>query len=416
MQRTFDITDTNIKLNLGICHLNSNEKQIAFDNPHCTEYFCNLQNISDCTNCTDYLLSKHKLKLYNPNYLPDNTNNDSEYCEKNCTNGYIYDYINRDKENVRTSEIDKIKLIEHFYQKSLCTSLDEIPYNINYEYTFPKPKTVVHWGQLKMLLITIIFFNIIIEPDDEKVIIIYPGSARGDDILLLCKMYPNTIWYLIDPHKHHEQLYNHPQIKEIIESYFTNELANKYYNLFKNRNHKLLFISDIRSNTDDESIISDQQQNIDWHTILQPDYSYLKFRCPYNIKKYEYYKGTIFIQPYAPISSTETRLLLTKEIEKCTYNCEKYQAKLFYFNRILRPSYYSKSLINNNMYFDHCYDCTYFAYIIQDYLKKFKHFNFFKTSNLQEIMKFLTQQISKYTMNKIAVHNQYVRNNLLYTS
>ena len=47
---------------------------------------------------------------------------------------------------------------------------------------------------------------------DEEVHIVYPGSARGDNILICCEMFPNTIWYLIDPNRFNEKLYNHPQI------------------------------------------------------------------------------------------------------------------------------------------------------------------------------------------------------------
>ena len=76
------------------------------------------------------------------------------------------------------------------------------------------------------------------------------------------------------------------------------------------------------------------------------------------------------------ISSTESRLLLKTGLIKKTYNVDEYQGKFFYFNRIIRPGYYNKSIIPENDYFDHCYDCTYFSYIIKNYLDKFsKYYN-----------------------------------------
>jgi hypothetical protein len=226
-------------------------------------------------------------------------------------------------------------------------------------------------------------------------------------------MFPNTIWHLIDPREHHPKLYEHKQVEEIITDLFTDEIAEYFFKKFKNRDYKLLLISDIRSATEDENVLKDQEQNIKWHKIIKPDYSYLKFRCGYESEEiYKYYKGLIFIQPYAPISSSETRLLLKKELEEYEYNILEYQGKMHYFNRVLRPSYYKKSLINNNNYFDHCYDCTYFSYLIKNYIDNFSNFNPFNSTNIFDIMKKITNYISKNTNNRIANINSYIRTNL----
>ena len=177
-------------------------------------------------------------------------------------------------------------------------------------------------------------------------------------------------------------------------------------------------MSDIREGTDDDKIVRDQECNANWHKIIQPDFSYLKFRCPYdNPIIYKYYKGDIYLQLYAPTSSTETRILFTKNLEPYEYNSQEYQGKMLYFNRIIRPSYH-KSLIKNNFYFDHCYDCTYFGYIIKNYIKKFKLVSPFQKLNknkttIYDIMKYITKYISKYSQDKISIHNKYVRTNIL---
>ena len=71
----------------------------------------------------------------------------------------------------------------------------------------------------------------------------------------------------------------------------------------RSNNHKLLFISDIRVNTNFKEIDKDQKNQLKWHDIIQPDYSQLKFRLPYfnsetNDKYYRYAKGKIYIQPF----------------------------------------------------------------------------------------------------------------------
>jgi hypothetical protein len=416
MPRTFDIKEEdNINFNINICDLSKSENiEIIKKNPHCLEYFCKKNNIHNCNKCINYLLEKKKIKLLYNKYSYKNDSENIDYCLKNCTNGYKYDNIEiNKKETLDSNNIDRYKKLKKFKKKKLPILLDEVKYKLDYEDNNSKPRTVIHWGQLKMLLITIIFFINVLKETDYEVHIIYPGSARGDDILILCEMFPNTIWHLIDPHEHHPKLHNHNQVKEIISDFFTDSTAKYFYEKFKNRDYKLLFMSDIRKATDDESVLNDQEENINWHKIIKPDFSFFKFRCGYETNEiYKYYKGLIFLQPYAPQSSTETRLLLNKELEVYDYNINEYQGKLYYFNRVLRPSYYKKSIINESNYFDHCYDCTYFSYLIKNYLNNFSKFNPFNSTNVFDIMKKITNKISKYTNNKIAFMNSYIKNNM----
>ena len=304
-------------------------------------------------------------------------------------------------------KIDNYKNIFKFKNNDFITKYSDLPYLIKYENTFPKPKTVVHWGQLKMLLVTALFFIKVIDPNEKEVHVIYAGSARGDNILLLCEMFPNTIWYLVDPRDHNKLLYkklqNKDQIYEITKSYFTDDIAKKYYEKFKNRNHKLLFLSDIRDGTEDDKVLRDQDWNANWHKIIKPDFSYLKFRCGYETEKnYKYYKGEIYLQIYAPSSSTETRILFEKELEEGEYNIDEYQGKMQYFNRVIRPSYH-KTLFKNNDNFDHCYDCAYFSYFIKNYLSKFSSVSPFQNKNIFSIMKYITYFLGKHSQNKIKI-------------
>jgi len=397
---------------IGNCNLSNSQKKIAYNNPHCIEYFCNYKNIVSCNKCGNYLLNKKK-SLWNKELI-NKSKEDIIYCNEKCNNGFIYDYIERPSIKNNTFYIDNYKNDKNFYNDKLIYKLDDLDYVVEYENTFPKPKTVIHWGQLKLLLACILFFINVINPDDKDIHIIYAGSARGDNILILCDMFPNIVWYLTDPRPHHKKLYTHKQVKEIRKEYFTNDTATMYYNKFKNRNHKLLFLSDIREDTSDDAVLRDQEMDAEWHKIIQPDFSSIKFRCGYESEKiYNYFKGTIYLQVYAPASSTETRILFKKKLEPYSYDINEYQGKLLYFNRVIRPSYHKKSIIHDNSYFDHCYDCTYFSYIIKNYISKFHNFNPFNTNDVFKIMKIITNKISKYTQDKIYVHNKHFRNNII---
>jgi cap2 methyltransferase len=417
INRINNIKDINFEIKN--CKMDKKLMSISYKNPHCTEYFSNNNNIYNCTNCYNYL--KNKMFIEHKNIVDKQLKKLT--CDvkelKKCSNGYLYNIIKIDENNnYTTNNIDKYKNINDFEKNTLITKYDDVKYVVDYENTYPKPKTVVHWGQLKMLLTTLVFFYKTIYEIDKEIHIIYAGSAIGDNILLLCNMFPNIKWYLIDPRKHNKLLYNHNQVIEIKEEYFTNEIATEYYNRFKNRKYKLLFISDIREGTEDEKVLLNQESNIKWAKIIKPDYSYFKFRCGYETDEiYKYYKGKILLQIYAPQSSTETRIMFKKNIRKCEYNIKEYQGKMLYFNRILRPSYYTNNYIQDNNIFDHCYDCTYFGKIIKIYIKKYKNFNYFKLhknkKNILKIMNTITNFLSKYSSNKIIAMNKIIKSNIL---
>ena len=49
----FDII--NDEYYLGLCKLDDTMKDIAKKNPHCTEFFCNLSNVFNCSKCISTL-------------------------------------------------------------------------------------------------------------------------------------------------------------------------------------------------------------------------------------------------------------------------------------------------------------------------------------------------------------------------
>ena len=117
-------------------------------------------------------------------------------------------------------------------------------------------------------------------------------------------MFPNTNWYLVDPRKNNKgvsvfdkRLYNIKRVKSIITEYFTNDLAKKMVNELKT--NYFLFISDIRlfeqenRNNKEDDIDVDMKRQMEWHKILKPNYSQLKFRIPYNKPEYDYLEGDI---------------------------------------------------------------------------------------------------------------------------
>ena len=56
MQKLEDLEEG--KCYIGNCYLTNEQKKIAYKNPHCVEYFCKIDNISNCTKCYNFLKKK----------------------------------------------------------------------------------------------------------------------------------------------------------------------------------------------------------------------------------------------------------------------------------------------------------------------------------------------------------------------
>jgi hypothetical protein len=98
-----------------------------------------------------------------------------------------------------------------------------------------------------------------------------------------------------------------------------------------------------------------------------------KFRLPWDDEKTEYLNGDIYIQPYPPATSTETRLIIGKNAGTKIYDNRKYEEQLFYFNNQVRPMDFPNKMQyihptrKNGLSND--YDSVAEVYILEQYLK-----------------------------------------------
>jgi len=319
------------------CIFNKGILKLVQKNPHTTQYFCDIENIDVCSNT----------------------------CSKKP--GFIYKRKFRGPLHQKNI-LSKLNLQSNYKKDKLPETHDDIKNGFTFYNRKQLPVSTVHWGQLKLFLSTL---NFLINycPKEKDVNILYVGSAEGHNIPLLVEMFPNTDWYLVDPRDvFDKRLYNMKRVKMIKNAYFTDKLAMKMKKRLKKK--YFLFISDIREfkgkDKDENDIDVDMKLQYNWYKILKPEYSQLKFRIPYNKKKYDYLDGKIFFQEYAPVSSTETRLVVKKNAKNKIYSLKEYEGKCFYFNRIIRPSYYKHSY-NHIDIMDHCYDCSKMFYLIDKY-------------------------------------------------
>jgi len=236
-----------------------------------------------------------------------------------------------------------------------------------------------HWGQKKLLLSEIQFFTRISKTlnitNFKDYAVVYIGSAGGHHLPILYNMFPELIWLLYDPAPFSKDVYKHP-LKDsavyVYNMFFTDETI-KHVKA-NSQNRKILFISDIRVEAKEITIIKDMGDQAYWGMELNSEFMLLKFRLPYDdldkvpinnnqfrfdnkklinpLFKTEkkdnmiYLKGDIYLQIFPPPYSGELRLFIEQKNNKYEldeYNYIDIQNKIFKYN-----SQYRIDFICNN--------------------------------------------------------------------
>lgn len=201
--------------------------------------------------------------------------------------------------------------------------------------------------------------------------VLYIGAAQGHHLYKLAEMFPLVTFVLYDMREFAEELKTLPNV-ELHQQRFTDELIPLYKAWA--RENILLFISDIRgevtalrknASTDAEAehfikitegkINMDMRQQENWVLQLSdpnnpknsPLASLLKFRPMHHFEQkpylpshdFTYLKGEVLLQAYAPLESSECRLLVwgKDRCEMRVYNSRLHDAKMCFFNHKIRP-------------------------------------------------------------------------------
>lgn len=234
----------------------------------------------------------------------------------------------------------------------------------------------LHQGQRKLLLTEILFLT---KYGHLNNVIVYIGAAGGHHIPYLAELFPNHIFNLYDPSKF--AIKPTDRIR-IYNQLFLEQDAKKY------TNQNVLFISDIRVYGEPQlnekgnmirpdSVLDDMELQKKCVQIINPIASMLKFRLPWcsaaqKSKYCPYLKGIIYIQPFAPIHSTETRLIVLKKdnYKTINYNSIKYEEQLRRHNIITRIwQWFPHKVDTQTTTLDHCYDCRAEIEILSNFLK-----------------------------------------------
>jgi hypothetical protein len=210
-------------------------------------------------------------------------------------------------------------------------------------------KKTIHWGQRKLLLSLVQFLTLFWNP--KKVSnpkIVYAGAAPGTNIGIVSMLFPEVEFHLYDPApfkiEPNERIH-------LYQQYFTDADAKKWAN-----RSDIYFISDIRTadytkakdlDENENQIMKDMEMQMVWFNIIDPVEGQLKFRPPYTggnrPDRIEYFYGYVFKQPWAPQTTTETRLVPVRNDSKkwfiASWSAQKYQDQMFHHNVMVRESY-----------------------------------------------------------------------------
>jgi len=214
-----------------------------------------------------------------------------------------------------------------------------------------KPKSVIHYGQRKCLISKVWFISKC--QGLSAKLIVYVGAAPGYHLELLIAMYPQYLIHAYDPR---EMMVQNKNLKHFRKRFGDEDLA-RYAGV------DILFISDIRSFEKgmcqvgwDNAIISDHQRQLCWMVALEPQASLVKFRLSYRPGATKMFVGEALCQPWAGVSSTETRYMVTDlKSPMVTYDHQSYQDFLAFHNRVVRPALHDGGVAPNH---DRCYDCV----------------------------------------------------------
>lgn len=247
------------------------------------------------------------------------------------------------------------------YTDQLCIMREEDP-KLPY---FPRrllSKSIVKWGQLKLLLteMTALMFYAASIPDP---IVVYAGASPGHHINLLIEFFPQMKWVLYDPKPISVQESDRVKVFQVS---FTDSIAKSYARL-----NNVVFITDIRTGShtnrgfkhNEREIWNDMLDQKRWVELMKPRVAHIKFRLPYvdvsdqTTFTSTYFSGTIFYQPFAGASSTECRLVVVPQADgnykTITYDNKAYEDRCFYRNAVLRESQvYKDNIIGSVDVFD----------------------------------------------------------------
>jgi hypothetical protein len=271
------------------------------------------------------------------------------------------------------------RIAQLFQAEMLARPMSALPWRLGAElpripyHTRPDAdRSPRHYGQAKLWLAEVAFLS---QHTDAclgaRYLVVYAGAAPGHHIPALARMFPSCSFLLYDPAPFCPELLAGalPNVA-VRNEFFTNATAQRL--AVKHAGTACVFISDIRTGKEEDYVEADMQRQAGWLRALRPFVSSVKFRLPWGGGRTPYFDGIVRLQAYPPLTSTETRLIVTRaaiDAPEREYDNLEYEEQLAYHNTVSRVCGYDHPVILAEL--DHCYDCAHMVAVIGDYLARF---------------------------------------------
>ena len=227
-------------------------------------------------------------------------------------------------------------------------------------------RSPLHYGQMKLFASEMKFLTTYTGAcSGELTTVVYAGAAPGHHIPLLAKLFPSCQFLLYDPAAFCRALVQSspPNVKVFHDTFFTEDVAAALASEYEGK--PFVFISDIRTGKEETYVREDMERQKAWVHILNPMASMVKFRLPWQSGKTRYLDGEILLPVYAPLTSTECRLITTQGLIVApdrVYDNQTYERACAYHNTVGRVHAYAHDVAVEGL--DHCHDCAAFGTIL----------------------------------------------------
>lgn len=297
-------------------------------------------------------------------------------------------------------------------------------------------RTSLHWGQRKLLISEIIWLVNHWNPETHpSPIFVYPGSIPGRHLNVLIRMFPQFTYVLYDTdsteqgerrqwdfdtkiesmtknmknfiqqrgNKEETKILTDYDLLEnnikqggviVVPKYFFDIDAEFFAQRFSDNCFLCVDIRDLNYFTFEKDhkvtnavVMRDMEIQKKWVQTMKPVSSLLKFRLPWVLPgetwegTTEYFSGQIYVQAWAPPTSSETRLC-TDGTETVKYNNKLYEDMLYYHNNHIREkeTYTVKvnsiakdiNFVTKETGYDNRFDSSMEIFVLSEYLQKYQ--------------------------------------------
>lgn len=257
-------------------------------------------------------------------------------------------------------------------------TLEDVPELVAYNEDARDFPPRCHWGQKKLFMSEVQFLTRVAEQvgDLSSHVLVYVGAAHGHHHPLTYDLFPELDWIMYDPGDFYRGVYTHPRGKgavRVFREFFTDDKLQEVKRMARGR--RILFVCDIRLKPNEEMVNKDMIAQAHWGTQLGAEHMLLKFRLPYDnadsrrlalpctfrdlriapefvanaeqrtssSNEVLYLDGTVNLQLYPPIHSTELRLHVTRQPDgryrTRAYDYKKAENQMFTFNTMIRGAW-----------------------------------------------------------------------------